>query len=34
MDADFIPKLRELAEKYNAAQDLQAELEDGAVKIR
>lgn len=34
MDADFIPKLRELAEKYNAAQDLQVELEDGAVKIR
>ena len=25
MDADFIPKLRELAEKYNAAQDLQAD---------
>ena len=34
MDADFIPKLRELAEKYNAAQKLCAELEDGAVTVR
>ena len=34
MDADFIPKLKELAEKYNAAQKLCAELEDGAVTVR
>ena len=34
MDADFIPKLRELAEKYNAAQKLCAELEAGAVTVR
>lgn len=33
MDADFIPKLRVLAKKYNAAQNLCAELENGAVKI-
>ena len=34
MDADFIPKLKELAEKYNAAQKLCTELEDGAVTVR
>ena len=33
MDVQFIPRLLELAEKYAAAAELRAELEDGAVKI-
>ena len=34
MDANFIPKLLELAEKYRAAEDLKVSLEDGAVLVR
>lgn len=34
MDQNFIPKLAELAEKYAAASALEAELEDGAVKVK
>lgn len=34
MDANFIPKLLELAEKYRAAEDLKVELEYGAVLVR
>lgn len=33
MDSKFIPYLTELAAKYSAAEDLKAELEEGAVKI-
>lgn len=34
MDANFIPKLLELTEKYRAAEDLKVSLEDGAVLVR
>lgn len=33
MDTNFIPKLLELAAKYNAASDMNVTLEDGAVKV-
>ena len=33
MDNNFIPKLLELAAKYNAASDVTVTLEDGAVKV-
>ncbi len=33
MDQNFIPKLKELAAKYNAAENVEIKLEDGAVMV-
>ena len=33
MDGNFVEKIKELADKYSAAQDIAVELVEGAVKV-